>query len=154
MRWREWNELPKAMKIPEVWEYYSILSKKKSSIKFKRVFDVFVSLILLICLSPFMFGIAFAIVLDSPGGVFYRQERVTQYGKIFRIHKFRTMIANADKVGSHVTIEGDRRVTKIGIFLRKYRLDELPQLIDILYGDSGIIGTTKKNLDFTGVSLA
>lgn len=148
MKWREWNELPKAMKIPEVWEYYSILSKKKGSLKLKRVFDVFVSLIILICLSPIMLGIACAIVLDSPGGAFYRQERVTQYGKIFRIHKFRTMVANADKIGSQVTIEGDKRVTKTGKFLRKYRLDELPQLIDILYGDMSFVGTRPETVKY------
>lgn len=154
MRWREWNELPKGLRVPEVREYYDILSKKKFSLRMKRCFDVVVATVMLVCLSPIMLMIALAIVLDSPGGVFYRQERVTQYGKIFRIHKFRTMVSNADKIGTQVTVEHDNRITKIGNVLRKYRLDEIPQLIDILEGDSGIIGTTKKNLDFTGVSLA
>ena len=86
--------------------------------------------------------------------MFYRQERVTQYGRKFRIFKFRTMVANADKIGTQVTVSNDSRVTKVGEKLRKYRLDELPQLINIILGDSGIIGTTKKNLDFTRVSLA
>lgn len=154
MKWREWNELPKSLRVPEVQEYYDILSKKKHSLRLKRCFDVVAALIMLICFSPIMLVISAAIVLDSPGGVFYRQERVTQYGKMFRIHKFRTMVSNADKIGTQVTVENDNRITKIGSILRKYRLDEMPQLVDILEGDSGIIGTTKKNLDFTRVSLA
>lgn len=154
MKWRKWEELPKGMQCPEVRKYYDILEKKKFSRALKRVFDVSISFLMLICLSPFMLIIAFLIVRDSPGGVFYRQERVTTYGKKFRIHKFRTMVANADQIGSLVTVDQDCRITKIGSLLRKYRLDELPQLLDVLNGDSGIIGTTKKNLDFTGVSLA
>lgn len=154
MRWREWNELPKGLRVPEVREYYDILLKKKFSLRMKRCFDVVVAAVMLVCLSPIMLMIALAIALDSPGGVFYRQERVTQYGKIFRIHKFRTMVSNADKIGSQVTVENDQRITKIGSVLRKYRLDEMPQLVDILegnmsfVGDSRIIETTKRNLDF------
>lgn len=141
MRWREWNELPKGLQVPEVWEYYDILSRKKFSLRMKRCFDVVVAAIMLVCLSPIMFMIALAIVLDSPGGVFYRQERVTQYGKIFRIHKFRTMVSNADKIGAQITVENDNRITKIGGILRKYRLDELPQLVDILEGNMSFVGT-------------
>lgn len=98
--------------------------------------------------------IAVMIKFDSHGPVFYRQERVTTYGKHFRIHKFRTMVSNADKMGTAVTVENDSRITRVGAKLRGLRLDELPQVLDVLSGDSGIIGTTKKNLDFTGVSLA
>lgn len=141
MRWREWNELPKGLRVPEVREYYDILSKKKFSLRMKRCFDVVVATVMLVCLSPIMLMIALAIVLDSPGGVFYRQERVTQYGKIFRIHKFRTMVSNADKIGTQVTVEHDNRITKIGNVLRKYRLDEIPQLIDILEGNMSFVGT-------------
>ncbi len=141
MRWREWNELPKGLRVPEVREYYDILSKKKFSLRMKRCFDVVVAAVMLVCLSPIMIGIALAIVLDSPGGVFYRQERVTQYGKIFRIHKFRTMVSNADKIGAQVTVENDCRITKIGSVLRKYRLDEIPQLVDILEGNMSFVGT-------------
>lgn len=141
MRWREWDELPKGLRIPEVREYYDILSKKKNSLRLKRCFDVVAALIMLICLSPIMLVIALAIVLDSPGGVFYRQERVTQYGKIFRIHKFRTMVSNADKIGTQVTVGNDDRITKIGFALRKYRLDEIPQLVDILEGNMSFVGT-------------
>ena len=101
-----------------------------------------------------MIIIAVMIKLDSPGPVFYRQERVTTYGKHFKIHKFRTMVSNADKIGTAVTVENDNRITRVGAKLRGLRLDELPQVLDVLSGDSGIIGTTKKNLDFTRVSLA
>ena len=138
---------PRAFRYRRVQEYYDILSKKKHSLKLKRCFDVVTALIMLICFSPIMLVISAAIVLDSPGGVFYRQERVTQYGKMFRIHKFRTMVSNADKIGTQVTVENDSRITKIGSILRKYRLDEMPQLVDILEGNMSFVGTrpeTKK----------
>lgn len=141
MRWREWDELPKGLRVPEVREYYEILSKKKFSLRMKRCFDVVVAAVMLVCLSPIMLVIAIAIVCDSPGGVFYRQERVTQYGKIFRIHKFRTMVSNADKIGTQVTVENDSRITKIGSVLRKYRLDETPQIFDVLAGNMSFVGT-------------
>ena len=96
---------------------------------------------MLICFSPIMLVIAIAILCDSPGGVFYRQERVTQYGKVFRIHKFRTMVFNADKIGTQVTVDNDSRITKIGSVLRKYRLDEIPQLLDVLNGSMSYVGT-------------
>lgn len=138
---RKWEELPEYMQINEVRAYYDILSYKKASLLIKRIFDFIVALILLIIISPILFVLALLIVLDSPGGVFYRQIRITQYGKEFRIHKFRTMVSNADKMGSLVTVGEDVRVTKIGRFLRKYRLDELPQLIDILQGNMSFVGT-------------
>lgn len=151
MRWREWDELPKGLRIPEVREYYDILSKKKFSLRLKRCFDVVAALIMLVCFSPIMLVIAIAIVLDSPGGVFYRQERVTQYGKIFRIHKFRTMVSNADKIGTQVTVENDSRITKIGSVLRKYRLDEIPQLLDILNGSMSYVGTRPEAVKYVEV---
>ena len=113
-----------------------------------------VASVLLVILAIPMIIIAVMIKLDSPGPVFYRQERVTTYGKHFKIHKFRTMVSNADKIGTAVTVENDNRITRVGAKLRGLRLDELPQVLDVLSGDSGIIGTTKKNLDFTRVSLA
>lgn len=129
------------MQIPEVREYYEILSKRKKSLIVKRVFDLVISFILLIIAAAPMMVIAAAIAIDSSGGIFYRQERVTAYGKRFMIHKFRTMVVNADTIGTQVTARNDSRVTKIGKFLRKYRLDELPQLIDILIGDMSFVGT-------------
>ena len=129
------------MQIPEVREYYEILSKRKKSLIVKRVFDLVISFIMLIIAAAPMIVIAAAIAIDSPGGIFYRQERVTAYGKRFMIHKFRTMVVNADTIGTQVTARNDSRVTKIGKFLRKYRLDELPQLIDILIGYMSFVGT-------------
>lgn len=151
---RKWEDLPEEMQIPEVRKYYEILAKHKIGLFFKRAFDVVVASIMLVILAIPILVISILITIDSPGGVVYRQTRITTYGKEFQIHKFRTMVANADKIGGLVTVGQDSRITRIGSFLRKYRLDELPQLLDVLNGDSGIIGTTKKNLDFTRVSLA
>ena len=114
----------------------------------KRGFDFAMSLFLLIFLSPVMIGLSIAIVADSKGGVFFRQERITQYGRKFRIHKFRTMVADAENIGSQVTTKNDMRVTKIGFKLRKYRLDELPQLIDILLGNMSFVGTRPETTRF------
>lgn len=137
----DWKNLPKGMQVPEVREYYDILSKKKLSLALKRAFDVVFALLLLVLLSVPMLVIALIIVLDSKGGVFYRQERVTTNCRVFKIHKFRTMVSGADKMGSLVTVNNDARITKIGGFLRKYRLDELPQIIDVLKGDMSFVGT-------------
>ena len=79
MRWRKWEELPKEFQVPEVRAYYDVLSKRQFSLRLKRCFDILLALVMLVCLSPIMLVVAVAIVLDSPGGVFYRQERVTQY---------------------------------------------------------------------------
>lgn len=129
------------MKTEAVRPYYDILSKKKKAIMVKRVFDIVMAASLLILLSPVMFVIAIVVKLDSKGEVFFRQERVTQYGKIFRIYKFRTMVKDADKLGSQVTTKNDARVTRIGRFLRKYRLDETAQLFNVLSGDMSFVGT-------------
>ncbi|EOU1113515.1 sugar transferase [Clostridium perfringens] len=136
-----WDDLPKNMQTEAVRPYYDILKKRKISLLFKRVFDIIVSIIMLVILSPIIIILSIAIVLDSKGGVFFRQERITQYGRKFYIHKFRTMVANAENLGSQVTVSNDVRVTKIGAKIRKYRLDELPQLIDILQGNMSFVGT-------------
>lgn len=138
---RKWEDLPEDMQTPEVRKYYDILAKRRFSLFLKRTFDIVASLIMLIVLAIPILIISVSIALDSPGGVFYRQVRVTTYGKKFRIHKFRTMVANADKIGSLVTVGQDSRITKIGVFLRKYRLDELPQLLDVLIGTMSYVGT-------------
>ena len=137
---KKWEDLPSEMQTEEVRKYYDILKKKRGSLFFKRAFDVVVSLLMLVCLSPFFLILAIAIKLDSKGPVFYRQERVTQYGKHFRIFKFRSMVQNADK-GSLVTVSGDARVTRVGKFVRKCRLDEISQLIDVLRGTMTFVGT-------------
>ncbi len=130
--------------------YYEHLEKRKMSLFTKRVFDIIASFVILAICFPFMLIIAIAIKLDSPGTVFYRQERITTYGKTFRIFKFRTMVSNADKIGTLVTVNNDSRITRTGNFLRKYRLDELPQLINVLTGDMSFVGTrpeVKKYVD-------
>ena len=141
MRLKNWNELPQEMRTKEVYHYYKILNKRRGSLLLKRIFDVCAAAALLVLLSPVILGIAVMIVLDSKGGVFYRQVRITTYGKEFRIHKFRTMVSNADKIGTQVTVGNDARITKIGAVLRKYRLDELPQLLNVLSGDMSFVGT-------------
>ncbi|MDD6147419.1 MAG: sugar transferase [Lachnospiraceae bacterium] len=141
MRLRKWEDLPAFMQCEEVREYYDILAKKKGALVLKRVFDVVVAVIMLIILAIPMLIIAVMIKVDSPGPVFYRQERVTTYGKHFRIHKFRTMVNNADKIGSAVTVGGDARITKVGSRLRNLRIDEIPQLIDVLIGNMSFVGT-------------
>lgn len=138
---RCWEDLPDFMKTQEVKPYYDILAKKKISLLLKRIFDFSVALIMLIVLIFPIVGITVWIKLDSHGPVFYRQERVTAYGKKFKIHKFRTMVSNADKIASLVTVSNDSRVTRSGRVLRRYRLDELPQLFDVLNGDMSFVGT-------------
>jgi lipopolysaccharide/colanic/teichoic acid biosynthesis glycosyltransferase len=128
------------MRTDEVRKYYDVLKNKKASLFFKRTFDIFVSLILLVILSPIFLILAISIKIDSEGPVFYRQTRVTQYGKQFRIHKFRSMVQNADK-GSQVTVSNDSRITRVGAFIRKCRLDEICQLIDVLAGNMTFVGT-------------
>lgn len=147
---RKWEDIPEFMRNDEVKKYYDILNKKKVSLLMKRIFDVVMAIILLLILSPIFLILALWIKLDSHGPVFYRQERVTQYGKVFRIFKFRTMIVNADKKGSLVTLKDDNRITKVGKVIRKFRLDELPQLFNILLGEMSFVGTrpeVKKYVD-------
>ena len=141
MRLVAWDALPEDMKNEWVRPYYETLVKKRAQLAGKRCFDVFISIILLALLSPVFLVLAIAIKLDSPGPVFYRQERVTQYGKRFRIFKFRTMVANAQQLGTQVTVQGDMRITRVGKLLRKCRLDELPQLLNILMGQMSFVGT-------------
>ena len=141
MRLIRWEKLPAEFKNESVRAYYDILRKKRISLFLKRCFDFFVSLLMLIVLSPLFLILAIAIKIDSKGPVFYRQERVTQYGKVFRIFKFRTMVKNADKIGTQVTVGNDARITRVGKFIRKCRLDEICQLIDIFRGTMTFVGT-------------
>lgn len=145
---KNWNELPEYMRTDEVRPYYDLLKKKKISLFFKRVFDIVVSLIMIILCSPILLIISILIVKDSKGGVFYRQERVTQYGRVFRIFKFRTMVKNADQIGTQVTVSNDSRITKIGSKLRNCRLDELPQLFNIFLGDMTFVGTRPESVHY------
>lgn len=138
---RKWEELPAFMQTEEVRPYYEKLSRKWFSLFVKRIFDFAVSSVMLVILSPALLVLAVMIKKDSEGPVFYRQERITQYGRKFRIYKFRTMVINADKIGSLVTVGEDPRITKIGKRLRGCRLDELPQLINIWKGEMTFVGT-------------
>ena len=106
----------------------------------KRIFDFTISLLGLIVLSPLFLVIAILIKLDDGGSIFFRQTRVGQYGKPFKIYKFRTMVENAEKLGAQVTKGDDPRITRVGRFLRKYKLDELPQLINVLKGEMSLVG--------------
>ena len=121
-------------------KYRASIEKKKISLFLKLLFDKVLALILLIPLSLIILGIAIWIKLDSEGPVFYRQERITTYGRTFRIFKFRTMVKEADKLGTAVTQQNDPRISKVGHKLRKLRLDELPQLINVLIGDMSFVG--------------
>ena len=138
---KQWEQLPGFMRIPEVKPYYEILDKKRFSILLKRVTDYLLAAVFLILTMIPMCIIAVLIKLDSKGPVMFRQERVTTYGKRFFIHKFRTMVADADKIGSSVTVNDDQRITKVGHFLRRFRLDELPQVFDVLSGNMSFVGT-------------
>lgn len=138
---RPWDELPKEMKTEAVRPYYEKLKKHQTSLILKRLFDFLVSMIMLLTLWPFMVVIGIIIKLDSPGPALFFQERVTTYGKRFRILKFRTMVSDAEKKGTAVTVKGDSRITRVGLFLRNKRLDELPQLVNILVGDMSFVGT-------------
>ena len=138
---RKWDELPKFMRTDEVKQYYDILIRHEKELRLKRYFDILLSMILLVILSPVMFVISIAIKLDSPGPVIYKQVRVTQYGKKFHILKFRTMVQNADKMGTQVTISQDSRLTRVGKVIRGCRIDEFPQLINVLRGEMSFVGT-------------
>lgn len=138
---KKWEELPDFMRNDEVKPYYEILKKKRVSRVLKRAMDLLGGLILLIILAIPIAVIAIWIKLDSTGPVFYRQERITTYGKHFKIHKFRTMVSDADKIGSAVTVGNDSRITKAGAKLRGCRLDELPQVLDLILGNMSFVGT-------------
>ena len=141
MRLIRWEDLPENMQTDAVRPYYDALQKKTGSLLLKRIFDVAVSFLMLLLLSPFFLILAIAIKIDSQGPVFYKQVRVTQYGREFRIFKFRTMVNNADRIGSLVTVGNDARITKVGSFIRACRLDEISQLINVLLGDMTFVGT-------------
>lgn len=138
---KKWQDLPNYMKNEEVKQYYDILNNKTVSLAAKRLFDFVLSFIMMIIFLPVFLIIAVVIKMDSRGPVMFRQVRVTQYGRKFRIFKFRTMVDKADKIGTQLTTNNDSRVTRVGVFLRKSRLDELPQLFNIILGDMSLVGT-------------
>lgn len=106
----------------------------------KRIFDILFAAIGLIVLLPLFVLLAVAIKIDSKGPVFYRQERVGQFGRIFKIHKFRTMATEQEKTSLQITVGADKRITRVGRFIRKIKLDELAQLLDVLIGTMSLVG--------------
>lgn len=155
---KKWEDLPAQLRTDAVRPYYDILKKKQGSLILKRIFDIIVSTMMLIIVSPVFLVLAIAIKLDSPGPVFYRQARVTQYGKNFQIFKFRTMVSGADKIGTQVTVGNDGRITRVGRVIRNCRLDEIGQLLNILAGSMTFVGTRpevpKYVADYTPEMLA
>lgn len=150
---KAWDALPQNMKNAEVKVYYDMLKERKLSLIIKRIFDIVMALFLIVLLSPIILILAILIKLDSKGPIFYRQERITTCGKKFKIFKFRTMIVDADKSGALVTTKNDNRITKVGMKIRKYRLDEIPQLFNIFFGDMSFVGVrpeVKKYVDAYG----
>lgn len=135
-----WEELPAILQTPAVKPYYDRLNSHRKQLAVKRIFDVVVAFVGLAMFAPLFLITAIAIKLDTPGPVFYRQERVTQYGKIFRIFKFRSMVNNSS-TGANLTTKNDSRITRTGRFIRKFKIDELCQLIDVLIGNMTLVGT-------------
>ncbi len=138
---KKWDSLPETLKISEVRPYYDILKKRVFSRFLKRTFDIFASLFLIILLSPVMVVVAVWIKLDTKGPVLYKSVRVTTYGRDFKILKFRTMVTDADKKGALITVSGDDRITRVGKKIRSARLDEIPQLFNVLSGKMSFVGT-------------
>ena len=136
----KWEDLPPELKIEEVKPYYDLLKRKRATLIVKRAFDRVMAVIMIILLAWLFIVLAIAIKIDSEGPVFYRQLRVTAGNKDFKIYKFRTMVNNADRMGSLVTTGNDDRITRIGVKLRKSRIDEIPQLINILKGEMSFVG--------------
>lgn len=145
---RKWDDLPDELRCEAVRPYYDILMKHRGGLVLKRGFDIVTSAMLLIALSPIFFIIAVATKLDSAGPVFFRQERITQYGEKFRIFKFRTMVADAERLGSLITVQNDMRVTRVGKLIRKCRLDEICQLLDVFRGTMTFVGTRPEVLKY------
>lgn len=151
---KDFKDLPAYMQNEEVKKYFDYLKNKRMQLCLKRFFDITAAIVLCILLFPVFLALAIWIKMDSKGPAFYRQERITQYGKTFKIFKFRTMVVDADKKGTLVTVDNDARITNVGKKIRKSRLDEIPQLFNVIkgemsfVGDSRIIETTKRNLDF------
>lgn len=141
MRMKPWESLPESLQSEAVRPYYDLLKKRTASLLLKRGMDILAAFLLLVLLSPVFLVLAVAIRVDSKGPVFFRQVRVTQFGKTFRIFKFRTMVNDAEKKGSQVTVQNDSRVTRVGAKIRRIRLDEIPQLLNVLTGDMSFVGT-------------
>lgn len=141
MRIIEWEKLPQNMQNEEVRPYYESIKRKGFQLLIKRVFDFVCAILLVVVLLPIILIVAIAIADETEGPIFYRQTRVTQYGKTFRIFKFRSMVVDADKNNKSITTDNDSRITNVGKFIRKYKLDEIPQLFNVISGDMTFVGT-------------
>ena len=135
-----YEELPKSMQEDAIRPYWELLQKKRVSLFFKRLLDMIASFVMLVILSPFLLLLALAVKFDSKGPVFYRQVRVGRYNQDFKIFKFRTMVQNADQIGPAVTTGEDPRITRVGRFIRRLRLDEFSQLLNVLNGTMSLVG--------------
>ncbi len=138
---KKWENLPETLKKEEIMPYYKALKSKGFSLFLKRAFDILASSALIVLLSPVMIILAILIKCDSKGPVFYKSVRVTRYNKDFKIYKFRTMVTDADKKGSLITVSGDSRITRVGAKIRGSRLDEIPQLFNVFLGQMSFVGT-------------
>ncbi|NLY47698.1 MAG: sugar transferase [Clostridiales bacterium] len=145
---KKWDDLPENMKNDSVRMYYQYLYKKRFSLLIKRMLDFVTAVLLLVITAPVFAALGILIKIDSKGPVIFKQLRVTQYGRLFYIYKFRTMTHNGKNTGAKVTLKSDPRITRVGKVLRKYRLDELPQLINIIKGDMSFVGTRPEIVDY------
>lgn len=143
-----WEDLPSTLQTEEVRPYYEALSRRGLQLRFKRLLDVVGATVLFVLLGWLFVILALLIKLDSPGPVFFRQRRVTQFGREFRIVKFRTMTHRPAAPGEQITRGDDPRITRVGAVLRRYRLDEISQLIDILRGTMSFVGTRPEVPDY------
>ncbi len=154
----DYEEIPMFMKNEIVAKYHKMLMRKKYILFFKRVFDLIFSLIMAIILFPVLITTCIIIKCDSPGKVIFKQKRIAQCGKVFDIFKFRTMVEDAEKIGTQVTTGDDPRITRCGKWLRKYRIDELPQIFNIIRGELSFVGprpeVQKYVLQYTDEMLA
>lgn len=135
------------MQTEEVKKYYGILDSKKGYLIAKRIFDFTLSLVMSLVFLPFIVLVGIMIKIDSPGKIFFLQKRVTTNGKVFKIFKFRTMKENSEKL-SGVTVDNDPRITKLGKYLRKFRIDEIPQIFNILTGDLSFVGARPESVKY------
>lgn len=149
MKMPEYSKLPDELQCDAVKEYYDILKTKAARLVLKRAFDIVVAIVMIIILLLPMAIISILIKATSKGPVIYKQVRVTTFGKRFKIWKFRSMRTDADSKGELLTVSDDDRITKIGHFLRKFRLDELPQIFHVLSGKMSIVGTRPEVPKFT-----
>ena len=143
-----WEDLPPTLQTEEVRPYYEALSRRGLQLRLKRLLDVVGATVLFVLLGWLFVILALLIKLDSPGPVFFRQRRVTQFGREFRIVKFRTMTYRPVAPGDQITRGDDPRITRVGAVLRRYRLDEISQLIDILRGTMSFVGTRPEVPDY------